>query len=300
VFVKVFDTMFDGTLATKGPWQAMVTFQQFLILADLEGIVDMTPQAIARRTTIPLKIIMTGIAALEQPDPESRSPARDGRRIVRISESRSWGWEIVNYLQYRAIRDEEGRREYMRLYQQNRRARQRVNNVNSGKDASTDIAEVSPSRSRGISRRKEEPLFTAEAANGFDAFWLAYPRKQKKRDSAKTWKRLNPDEALQATIIAAVKRARESKQWRREGGQYIPLAPSYINGRRWEDEPRNGDDSSQTTRQTHQWWLSESATIAKGRELGIEARRGELMPDLRARISAALGSENSQKQHQDA
>ena len=88
MFAKVFLSMYDGTLATKGPWEALVTFQQLLVLADLAGIVDMTPEAIARRTTVPLQIIATGIAALEQPDAESRSPDMDGRRIVRLSETR--------------------------------------------------------------------------------------------------------------------------------------------------------------------------------------------------------------------
>jgi hypothetical protein len=135
MFVKVFPSMYDGTLATRGPWQALVTFQQLLVLADPKGIVDMTPEAISRRTTIPLEIITAGIAALEQSDPESRSPGEDGRRIVRLSDHRSWGWRIVNYLNYRGIRDEEARREYMANYQRERRANEKAlaSNVNTCK-----------------------------------------------------------------------------------------------------------------------------------------------------------------------
>jgi hypothetical protein len=121
VYGKVFTAMFDGTLATKGPWQALVTFQQLIALADRKGIVDMTPEAISRRTTIPLEIIETGIAALEAPDPDSRSPDHDGRRIVRLAEHRSWGWQLVNYEHYRAIRSADERREYMKLYQRDYR-----------------------------------------------------------------------------------------------------------------------------------------------------------------------------------
>ncbi|CAB4121294.1 hypothetical protein UFOVP8_65, partial [uncultured Caudovirales phage] len=57
--------MYHGTLATAGPWQALVTFQQFIVLADKEGVVDMTPESIARETTIPIEIIRLGITALE-------------------------------------------------------------------------------------------------------------------------------------------------------------------------------------------------------------------------------------------
>ena len=122
MFGKLFSSMYDGSLATRGPWQALVTFQQFIILADRTGIVDMTAEAIARRTTVPLEILKLGITALEQPDSDSRSPELDGRRIVRLSDTREWGWQIVNHAKYRRIRSEDERREYMANLMRERRA----------------------------------------------------------------------------------------------------------------------------------------------------------------------------------
>lgn len=121
MYGKLFAQMYDGTLATKGPWQALVTFQQLVILADLEGVVDMTADALARRTTIPLAIIEDGIRSLEEADPDSRTPTEEGRRIVRLSDSRPWGWRIVNYEHYRKLRTADERREYHRQYAQTRR-----------------------------------------------------------------------------------------------------------------------------------------------------------------------------------
>jgi hypothetical protein len=121
MYGKLFTQMYDGTLATRGPWQAMVTFQQLIILADKDGIVDMTREAISRRTTIPLDIVNIGITALEQPDSESRTPTEDGRRIIRLSQDRDWGWFIVNHAHYRKIRSQEERKKYMREYQKERR-----------------------------------------------------------------------------------------------------------------------------------------------------------------------------------
>lgn len=131
MYGKLFQQMYDGTLATRGPWQAMVTFQQLIILADKGGIVDMTRDAIARRTTIPIDIVNIGITALEQPDSESRTPNEEGRRIIRLSPDRDWGWRIVNHEHYRKIRSQEERREYMRNYQAKRRqaVNTNVNNV---------------------------------------------------------------------------------------------------------------------------------------------------------------------------
>lgn len=145
MYGKLFTQMYDGTLATKGPWQALVTFQQMIILADQNGVVDMTAEAIARRTTLPLEIIQTGIAALEQPDDQSRTPDLEGRRIVRLDSDRSWGWHIVNHAHYRKIRSQEERREYMRKYQREYRAKKAavntdVNNVSKVNQSSKQYA----------------------------------------------------------------------------------------------------------------------------------------------------------------
>ena len=55
MYGKLFESMFDGTLANN--WEALVVFQQMVILCDADGRVDMTPMALHRRTGIPLEII---------------------------------------------------------------------------------------------------------------------------------------------------------------------------------------------------------------------------------------------------
>ena len=134
MYGKIFLSMYDGTLGTSGLWEALVTFQQLIVLAEKDGCVDMTPEAIARRTTIPFEIIAKGLEALEQPDPHSRTPDEEGRRIVRLSDSRPWGWKIVNYSHYRTIRTADDRREYHRQYAKERRSKK----VNKSQPPSTN------------------------------------------------------------------------------------------------------------------------------------------------------------------
>jgi len=127
MYGKVFKQMYRGSLVEAG-WEAVVTMQQLIVLADDEGVVDMTPEAISRETTIPLEIIRRGLSQLELPDPNSRTPDEEGRRIVRLSESRSWGWRLVNYVRYRGMASEAGRRDYHRTYwRENRSAAARLN-----------------------------------------------------------------------------------------------------------------------------------------------------------------------------
>lgn len=85
--------------------------QQFIVLASPDGIVDMTPQAIAARTSFPLDLIIKGIKILSEPDPYTRTPGEEGRRIVLLDEHRPWGWRIVNHGKYMRLRDMKQKRE---------------------------------------------------------------------------------------------------------------------------------------------------------------------------------------------
>lgn len=165
MYGKLFAQMYDGTLGTRGPWQALVAFQQLIILADKYGQVDMTADAVARRTTIPVDIITVGIAALELPDPDSRSPDEDGRRIVKIDPERSWGWRIVNYDHYRKIRSEEERREYHRKYMRDRRAKANSTNGVTASEGVNPALRKSTNSSKQYAGSKKQEAERGETAS---------------------------------------------------------------------------------------------------------------------------------------
>lgn len=87
-----------------------------LVMADIDGCVNKTVDAVARRANAPVDEIREAIEALCQPDPDSQNREHEGRRLVPIEDGRAWGWRIVSYAHYRAIRDEEARRQYHRDY----------------------------------------------------------------------------------------------------------------------------------------------------------------------------------------
>jgi hypothetical protein len=127
VYVKMFRSIFDGSL--YGKFEQTVVFMAMLVLAEREGIIDMTPEAIAAKCGFPLDIVQRGIKELEQPDTRSRTPDEEGRRIVRLEDNRDWGWRITNYEKYEKIRSAEERREYFRLKKREQRAKLSTNNV---------------------------------------------------------------------------------------------------------------------------------------------------------------------------
>lgn len=122
MYGKLFESMYEGTLGDN--WRALVTFQQMIVLCDADGIIDMTPAAISRRTGIPIEIIKAGIKILEADDPHSRTPDENGKRIKRLDDHRDWGWFLVNHKQYRDKGDIEKIRKQNRERQRRRREKQ--------------------------------------------------------------------------------------------------------------------------------------------------------------------------------
>jgi hypothetical protein len=72
--------------------------------------------------------------------------------------------------------------------------------------------------------------------NKFDRFWLAYPRHVAKQTARKEFQKLNPDDELLTVMIRAIEQQKQSDQWTKDGGQYIPHPSTWIHQRRWEDE----------------------------------------------------------------
>ena len=124
-----------------------MTFQQLIVLANKDGEVDMTPQAIAARTSIPMDIITRGLEQLAAPDTRSRTPDEQGRRIILMDAHRNWGWRLTNYKVYAAIRTAEERREYFKQYKREARAKKKgsppaVHTVHQPSTDSTDVVAV--------------------------------------------------------------------------------------------------------------------------------------------------------------
>jgi hypothetical protein len=114
VFAKIFAQIFDSSISTD--FMVRHVFMDLLVLADRDGVVDMTLDAISRRTNVPEEIVSNAIAELMKEDRKSRSHEEHGKRLVPLDSHRDWGWQIVNYEHYRAIRDEESRKTYFRDY----------------------------------------------------------------------------------------------------------------------------------------------------------------------------------------
>lgn len=71
----------------------------------------------------------------------------------------------------------------------------------------------------------------------FERFWENYPRRVGKGAARKAWKRLNPSPELIAQMVQTLSWQRQTEQWRKDNGQFIPHARTWLAQERWMDEP---------------------------------------------------------------
>ena len=84
-------------------------------------------------------------------------------------------------------------------------------------------------------KEKEGNLeFPNPRERGFESFWQLYPRKEGKQKAKAAY--IKSDVGL-SVILGALGRQLSCEQWQRENGRFIPLPATWLNQRRWEDEP---------------------------------------------------------------
>ena len=74
----------------------------------------------------------------------------------------------------------------------------------------------------------------------FDTFWREYPRKVGKGAARKSFEKAMKKTDLK-TILDAVEAQRQSSQWTKDNGQFIPHPATWLNQERWADEVQTGD-----------------------------------------------------------
>jgi hypothetical protein len=71
----------------------------------------------------------------------------------------------------------------------------------------------------------------------FAEFYACYPRKVKRVDAEKAWAKLGVGDDLFIRIMLALDLHKKSFGWKKDGGRFIPYPSTWLNGRRWEDDP---------------------------------------------------------------
>ena len=73
-------------------------------------------------------------------------------------------------------------------------------------------------------------------ASAFATFWDAYPKRKDKVKAKKAFEKINPSQELLQVMLSSIEKSKQSDDWKKSNGQYIPYPATWLNGHRWEDE----------------------------------------------------------------
>ena len=120
-FTKLFSSITESTIWCESD-QTRIVWIAILAMADHAGRVWSSIPGLANRARVPLEAVEAALETFMSPDPYSRTPDHEGRRIEPID----GGWRLLNHAKYRAIRDEESIKESKRRYIAERRAAEKA------------------------------------------------------------------------------------------------------------------------------------------------------------------------------
>ena len=116
-------------------------------------------------------------------------------------------------------------------------------NVNDN-DTESDVKNKDPHTPKGGLVLDCETKAPKTYSKEFEAFWQEYPKKVGKDAAWKSWqKRKDKPDCIE--ILNAVYEQKNSVDWKKDGGQFIPNPATWINQGRWMDDVRRYEPTRQ-------------------------------------------------------
>lgn len=98
--------------AWEEPYHVRLVWLSLMAICDLDGIARISEAAVARIANVQPDEAKESMDVLLSPDPHSRDPDNEGRRIEKVP----GGFKLLNYFKYRNIKNPKERANYMRDY----------------------------------------------------------------------------------------------------------------------------------------------------------------------------------------
>ena len=76
----------------------------------------------------------------------------------------------------------------------------------------------------------------SELLKNFELFWSAYPNKKSKKTAFEKFKRIDFKKTSFESIMISLEKQKQSDDWTKNGGQYVPMPQTWIFNERWTDE----------------------------------------------------------------
>lgn len=228
MYGKFFASAFTGSMFGAGP--DVFAVWAYVIANTKESQVELNPHLLAATLGTTRERVQAAIDFLCAPDEHSRSKCEEGRRLIREGE---FAYRVPTFAAYRAIQNEDDRREYNRVKKAEQRARDKeVSNVkapvNDGQRMSAHTEAVTEAKAEA-----EPPLFYA--------VWQDYPKRAGSNSRQAALKaytaRVKGGVSEQAMLDGVRRYAQFVRQTGKEGTEYVKQGATFFGPDRHWAEP---------------------------------------------------------------
>lgn len=187
MFGKFFATTFTGSMMGSGT--DVFAVWGYVIANAQHSQIELNPKLLAAVLGSTPEAMQAAIDVLCAPDPNSRTGEHNGMRLLREGQ---FAYHVVNHEKYRALRNDDDRREYFRNKKAESRARLAGKNVKARSQTKSNCPPLSTAVTQPESRtrkqkaeqqKQEEPPFPPSLSTAaFSEAWasyLAYRRESK-------------------------------------------------------------------------------------------------------------------------
>lgn len=238
-YTKLFNSIVTSTIWTEDD-KTRIVWITMLALSDQNGEVHASIPGLSRLSAVPIADVERALEKFVSPDPYSRTPDNEGRRIAKID----GGWELLNHAKYRKMASKEDSKAASAERVRRHRARNgevtpcnaSVTPCNAPVTVSRDIAEAE------ADTKKENMSKAAARSSLVDELWSVAHAKSRTRSS-----KAQVDAMLAKTknlpshgfIVASLINWSRCEEWNKEGGQFAQGLHLWVKNRKWESEPEN-------------------------------------------------------------
>ena len=242
-YTKLFNSIITSTIWTEDD-KTRIVWITMLAIADQHGEVQASIPGLARVSGVSLEAAENAINKFLAPDPYSRTPDDEGRRIEKIE----GGWALLNHGKYRLMASAEDSkksnadRQKRHRDKKNRNANVTENNAcvtlsNGQVTVKTDIAEAEAKAEAKKRITKQYSPISSDESEILKIVWDLFPPKSRERSSkkqfAEAWRKTKIKPSLE-TLKQSLDAWNQSAKWK-DG--YSEGAHIWINNAQWENTP---------------------------------------------------------------
>ena len=142
--------------------------------------------------------------------------------------------EIINFSKHQNLEEIERRRELTRA-----RTIKYRDKIKSNALVTRHTVTVTTTDKIRQDKIRQDKTYTSE----FLIFYQAYPKHKAKNDAWKAWKQQTGNRPAIDILLKAIENQKQSDEWQKDNGQFIPLPATWLRGGRWDDEIESPKDN---------------------------------------------------------